>query len=330
MKGKWFSKIAFFALAFFMPAFARAEKKVVIIAGLGGEEVFQKRFAAESEQLYRVLQSQFGYKPEDLILLASPSDSLAVPARANDATTIRSVFKKLASELGEDSELLVFLIGHGSFDGEWARFNIPGPDLRDVDFAAMLDRLQVSKLLFVNSSSASGPFVEKLSRNGRILITATRNGIERNATHFFSHLLATLEHASEADLNKDGLLSTTELFINTRDRLVKYYSEQGILRPEHPLLEDDGDGEGTETPDILKGDGAVASRFFLQQNRRGERIAAGSAGNKPVQVSAAQKKILARVEKLQSRKSTMPEDQYYREFERLMLELARLNSQQKK
>ncbi len=310
-----------------LSAVAQAEKKVVVIAGLGGEERFQKQFISQAEQLYLVLTTDYGYRGEDIILHGSAGDSVDVSFLPADAQSIRSTFKKLSTSLSPTDELLVFLIGHGSFDGEWARFNIPGPDLRDVDFAGLLEPVRAGKIVLINACSASGPFVEKLSADGRIIITATRNGIERNATHFFSRLLATLGQPEEADLNKDGQLSVSELFINTRDRLVKYYSEQGLLRPEHPLLDDNGDGVGTETPDLLQGDGVQASRFFLQKQQQRQ---AGREAGKPQSLSAAQKAILARVEKLQSRKATMPEDQYYREFERLMLELARLNQQSEK
>ena len=72
--------------------------------------------------------------------------------------------------------MFVTLIGHGSFNGGTAKFNLPGPDMSAADFDAMLQKLPTKQVVFVNTSSASGPFVEELSGPGRTIVTATRNG----------------------------------------------------------------------------------------------------------------------------------------------------------
>ncbi|MFQ5639727.1 MAG: hypothetical protein ACE5IR_17215, partial [bacterium] len=149
------------------------------------------------------------------------------------------------------------------------------------------------------------------------------NGFERNATRFAEHFLNALEQNFEADLNKDGELSVTEAFIFARDNLVRDYDEKKQLRPEHPLLDDNGDGEGTETPDLLAGDGVVAARFLFKQEKATGQVQQAPGAEK-VTLSKAQQKILAQVRKLQERKDTMPEDEYYKEFEKLMIQLAKL------
>ncbi len=298
---------------------ASASKHVVILAGAGGIERFQKQFQDQANTLKALLISQYGYRERDISLLAE-----GLPAgQAITAENIRSLFRDLRSRLTGNDALWVFLIGHGSFDGQWAKFNIIGPDLRDVDFANLVDQLPCQRIIFINTTSASGPFLIPMSAKDRVIITATRNGIERNATHFAEYFLQALQNKQHADLNKDGQLSITEAFVYARDQLVRYYEENRQLRPEHPLLDDNGDGEGTETPDLFSGDGSLANRITFEQQLQPATPRLASGGKQSL--SSRQKEILKKVQALQAQKNDLPEEVYYQKFEKLMLELAKLN-----
>jgi hypothetical protein len=73
----------------------------------------------------------------------------------------------------------VVLIGHGSYDGKTAKFNLPGPTWGPADFNAQFKKLPTKQIVFVDTTSASGPFINELSAPGRTIITATRNGAEK-------------------------------------------------------------------------------------------------------------------------------------------------------
>lgn len=306
----------------------QADRKVVLITGAGGEEVYKKKFLEQAGEMRRIFTETLGYAPSDIVILSESPENGRWQYHESTASQIRETFQTLAAELSEKDELIVILLGHGTFDGDWAKFNIPGPDLRDVDFSDLLDRLPCRKVLFVDLTSASGPFIEKLSARDRIIITATRNGIERNATQFARFWIEAMQKGEEADLNKDGQLSATEVFIAARDELVRYYAEKRQLRPEHPLLDDNGDGEGIETPDLLTGDGAEANRFNLAYAKQAPPGVADAPLHRDPKVRRRQEAIMAKVRALQAKKESMPEEEYFREFEKLMLELARLNAQQ--
>ena len=51
-----------------------------------------------------------------------------------------------------------------------AKFNLPGPDMAAEDFAPLLARLKSKRVVFVDTTSASGPFVEALSGPGRVIV----------------------------------------------------------------------------------------------------------------------------------------------------------------
>ena len=60
--------------------------------------------------------------------------------------SVRREIRELAMRIGEDDVLTVVLIGHGSYDGEEYRFNVPGPDLTDRDLIQLFDLLPARNL----------------------------------------------------------------------------------------------------------------------------------------------------------------------------------------
>ncbi len=164
------------------------------------------------------------------------------------------------------------LIGHGSFDGKVAKFNLPGPDMTAADFEPLMKRLAPRRVVFVNTSSASGPFIEALSGPGRTIVTATRNGRESFATIFGGYFVdAMTSDAADADKNKR--VSVLEAFDYARREVATAYERQGIILIEHALLDDSGDKEGTATPAVDGKEGRVAALMSLGDCRTGRSAA---------------------------------------------------------
>ena len=154
--------------------------------------------------------------------------------------------------------MFVFLIGHGTFDGKVAKFNLPGPDMTPADFEPLLKRLKSQHVVLVNTSSASGPFVETLAAPGRTIVAATRNGAERFATLFGGYFVDALAGV-EADTDKNGRTSVLEAFAFAKREVGVAYEREGIMLTEHPILSDNGEKTGTQTPTADGKQGRVAS-----------------------------------------------------------------------
>lgn len=92
--------------------------------------------------------------------------------------------------------------------------------------------------LIVNASSASGATLESLTADGRTVVTATRNGRERNATRFAGHWAAALS-SDEADINKNGSISAQEAFDYAARMTAESFESAGALATEHPELRGD-------------------------------------------------------------------------------------------
>jgi len=326
----WFALLGF-RIFTATPSFA--SNHVIIIAGKGGTPEYTQRFSEYAQQLHDVLINTQHFSPDQITILAEPGAGLSIATLSNRAENIRDAFSKLANALDQDDFVAVFLFGHGSYDGLWGKFNINGPDLRDLDFAGLMEKLPARTQLFVNTSSASASFIEKLSRKQRIIITATRGPEENYTTVFPRYFIEAFSQVEEADLNKDDRLSILEAFDYARDRVVRFYEDANRLRPEHPLLDDNGDGRGSETPisystqparSSIQPDGALAGQTFLIPTPAGATAArVSSAPASPLE----RKKIalLAEIEALKARKSEMAAIEYDREIERLFIQLARLN-----
>ncbi len=211
-------------LLLLVPALALAELEVVIIEGLGGEARFADQFA-----------DQVGIV-ESASLALTARDRVAVFRSGTfDREDILAHFADLAVSMTADDRLLLYLIGHGSFDDHEYKFNIAGPDLTDTDLFELLDGLRAAQLI-VNTSSSSGATLDKLKRDDRTLIAATRSGAERHATRFGNYFAAALTDTT-ADLDKNELISAAEAFDFAERQVDDYFERNGQLATEHPRLE---------------------------------------------------------------------------------------------
>jgi len=314
----------FFSFIFFIPAAALAADHVIIIAGKGGQPDFTEKYAQFARQLHDVLTTKHRFSSSQITVFAESSARLPFAISSSTVEKIQTTFTRLASSLQKTDLVAVILFGHGTYDGDWAKFNLEGLDLRDLDWAQLLDRLPPQRQIFINTTAASGPFIEKLSKPDRVVITATRNGEEKYVTAFPEYFIEALLQPDEADLDKNGNVSLLEAFDYSRDRVVRFYETANRLRPEHPLLDDNGDGSGSETPATNNGDGRLAAKTFLMASAGSASPTAVDASN-PFEKEKA--KLLAEIENLKARKNTLTAAEYNRTIEELFIRLAKLNRQ---
>ncbi len=233
----------------------------------------------------------------------------------------------LAAEPKETTAgLWLVLIGHGTFDGREAKFNLRGPDVADRELAEWL-RPFTRPVAVVNCASSSGPFVKQLAAPGRVVITATRSGSEHNYARFGDYLSAAIVDPA-ADLDKDGQTSLLEAYIAAAHRTEEFYKQEARLATEHALLDDNGDGLGTPA-DWFQGvraakrakdgallDGARAHQWCLLLSQREQSM--------PAELRAKRDRLELEIETLREKKAALTEDEYYSKLELLLLELARL------
>jgi hypothetical protein len=246
----------------------------------------------------------------------------------SDSAADRDRLKETLAALPAKSTaaLWLVLIGHGTFDGRLAKINLRGPDVSAKELAGWLEPFE-RPLAVINCASASGPFVNRLSAAGRVVVTATKSGYEHHYARFGNYLSAAIADQGD-DLDKDGQTSLLEAYLAASARVAEFYAQQGRLATEHSLLDDNGDGLGTpaswfrgvravrKAEDNALPDGARAHQLHLI---RGE-----LEQNMPPDVRSRRDQLELAVIQLREKKPELDEGEYYRELETLILELARL------
>ncbi len=284
-------------------------KFAVIINGPGGEPAYAKQFTEWATDLNSVLSKRYGFDPKQIKLL---SDKQAT------AEEVKRAFAALKAELADGNVLYVFLIGHGSFDGKESKFNLVGPDLSASDYNQLLTSLPTRRIVVFNMSSASGEFVKSLSAKGRIIVTATRNGQETNATRFAGFFINAL-NATDGDTDQDGHTSVLEAFVYATRLTEDFYKRAGRLATEHALIDDNGDGVGREKAEA--GEGLLARATYLDSLNVEEAAASAATGR----LLKERTRLEGEIEQLIARKANMPEAEYEAALERLFIELAKVN-----
>jgi len=292
-----------------------ANKFAVIIIGAGGEEAYAQQFAQWSTDLAKVLNTRFGFGKDQLRILAEKPQSNQLRATAEE---VKRTFAALKSELSPENVLFVFLIGHGSFDGKEAKFNLVGPDLSSQDYNNLLAQLPTRRIVVFNTASASGEFIKSLSAKGRIVITATRSGQETNATRFAGFFIDALK-ATDADTDQDGHISVLECFTYANRLTAEFYTRAGRLSTEHALLEDNGDAVGHERPEA--GEGLLARATYLDSLS----VEQAAASATTAKLLKERERLEGEIEQVIARKSSLAETEYEATLERLFIELAKVN-----
>jgi hypothetical protein len=290
-------------------------KFAVIISGISGEESYAAQFAKGTSDLRLAMIERLGFAEEHIAVLSEKPEG---SEQRCSAEVVRDTFVKLRNTTKPDHQVFIFFIGHGSFDGKIAKFNLLGPDLAAGDYAQLINNLPARKRVIVNMASASGEFIKPLSGAGNIVITATRSGQEQNATRFAEYFIAAIGNP-EADADKNSRVSVLEAF-NYASKLTNgFYEQKGRLVTEHSLLDDNGDGVGH--PKAEEGDGALAKTTYfdsLPQQRAG-----GDA--ELAKLFADRLRLEGEIEQLKARKAQMKEEEYEDALEKLLVELAKVS-----
>ena len=312
------------AAATLVPARAHAQNThILLVSGLGGDPEYTEsfhgwlsRFADAATEKYGVPAGRIVYLGEDPDL-----DPTRIRARST-AENIRTAFADLAGAMEPTDNLVVLLAGHGSFRDQTARFNIPGPDITSEEMGALLAPLGDRRITFINTASASGPFIEALSGTNRTIITATRSGRERNLTRFGLYFVDAFADDG-ADIDKDARVSMLEAFNYALREVEREYVGDRRLLTEHAMLDDNGDGEGSREPGGPEGDGSLAGTVFLMSLGGADADEAVTAELRTLHEEKAA--IEARIADLRRIKERMSLERYEDELEALLVELALKN-----
>lgn len=272
---------------------ALSETHFLIVEGLGGTHGYAQRFRNQVREMLPALRRMAG------------RDGLVRVLAGTEATAVRieAAFVDFARTVAPGDALAVFLVGHGSHDGKTYKLNIPGPDITASQLKVWLDSVPAARQLVVSTTSSSGGALETLKSPRRVVITATKNGRERNATVFGEYWAEAFAEPT-ADTDKNESISALEAFRYAESKVEAHFEENKRLATEHPQIQ----GDRPESFLLARlGDAAEmaddpAKRSLLLQREELER----------------------RIADLTVRKDDIAQDEYLDALQALLLELAEL------
>lgn len=303
-----------------LPAFAQAELYITLVQGLGGTDDYQQEFDDQRSKIDAAAQT-----------LTSSDKVSTFSGEAATRSALLEHFKSLNSRMTADDRAAIYLIGHGSFDGFEYKFNLPGPDITDADIKQILEALPGRNHVLLNTSSTSGAMIEAITgvpaprddapssgtrdavaapaaeaaTSKYLLVAATRNGNERNATHFGRYFAEALT-TEVADINKNNTISVQEAFDYATRQVELYFEEGGRLATEHAQLRGDG-----------------AAQFSLS---RLNELELDVADTNPVLEELLKQRLAldAEIEELQLRRREFTNAEYIQKLQALILQSAEL------
>lgn len=303
-----------------VPLAQAAQHHLLIVSGIGGIDAYRELFARRSTSLYQAAIAA-GIDADNITLLSEAAlPDTPLPHRLSDKSTILQAIAEIGARVQPDDRVFIILIGHGNPRDDGAAFNLPGPDISARELAAALTGLEKQVVVVVNTASASGPFIDALSGERRVVITATSSGREYYATLFADYFVAALAEAG-ADTDKDERVSMLEAFAFARRETQRSYDNEKQLSTEHALLDDNGDGEGSREPGEFAADGALANRVYLQQPPS---LRLGASAQL-VEMAERKQGLEQSISELKRQREQLARDDYYARLEALLVELALLS-----
>jgi hypothetical protein len=264
------------------------------VAGLGGEQDYEQRFQMLATDTDKMLRDSPG------------TDKTVETLKGADATRakLEAVLGKIASQAKPNDAFVMMMIGHGTFDGAEYKFNLPGPDISAPEMAILLNRIPATRQLIVDMTSASGGATDALKKDGRVVITATKSGTEKNATVFGRYWVEALRDPA-SDTDKNQAITALEAYKYAQAKTAAFFSDSKHLATEHSVLADE----------------PHAATFTLI--RYGSAAAEVTDPAKRALV-AAKEEVENKIDALKFQKDLMDPNDYRRQLTALLVELAKI------
>lgn len=299
---------AILTIAAARPAFAQ-DTHLLVITGVGGDEEHTQTFHKWASTIVTAARERGGLTDATITYLGDKPELDAAHIKARSTReNVQKAFADLASRARPADEVFIVLIGHGSFDGQKGSFNLAGPDLSADEYAKLLENVTAQRIVFVNTASSSGAFVQPLAGPGRTIVTSTKTGGEKNEPIFAGYFAEAFKDAA-ADTDRNGRVSVSEAFDYAKAKVAASYQKAGTILTEHATLDDSREGK-------------FAATLFLESERARAEKTANVANPELRALLGTQQQLENQVTALRLKKDVMPAAEYEQQLEKLLTELA--------
>jgi hypothetical protein len=272
---------------------------LLVITGVPGDEEHAKKFSKWADDFIDAAKKKDAVPDANITYLSD---------RGATREGVEKAVGDLAARARPNDGIVILLIGHGSFNGSQAAFNLPGPDLTVAEWTKLLGKLSAQRVAFINTSSSSGAFLPSIAAPGRVIVTATKTGGERNETQFPEFFVAAFGDPT-ADRDRNGHVSVAEAFEYAKTKVVQAFQQKGLLLTEHATMDDSGEGQ-------------LASTMFLGIGRAEGTLAVDTSDPAMKALVDEKEAIDRQIAALKLKKSAMDEAHYEAQMEKLLTDLA--------
>ena len=309
-------KLLVFALAFsfFSPLAATqasGDRVCLVIIGLGGLPEYEENFLDWGNEIQTIFRDQLG------------SRIYYLDGRTQKKPDILETFNTISSSASLD-EVWIFLIGHASYDNRQYKFNISGPDLTDGEIKDFVDSLGDTRVFLIAATGASGVLASRLTRANRVIVTATKSQTEKQPPLFMSFFLEAVV-STTADTDKNGRVSLLEAYLFSHQKVADWFEDKGRILTEHALLEDNGRVRLGDKEDPLQENPGTRATLLASMAYLSPPLEQIYTSRRAEELAGERVRIEREIEDLKFRKTQLPEAEYYRQLEELLIELATLN-----
>jgi len=300
----------------------------LLVSGISGDPELQKGYLKELVDLRGILEGPLAFPSNHVIALFDKPDMDPVHIQSlSNRENLAKACKDIASRAGKEDLVFIFLEGHGDFDGKSYKFNLVGPDPSGEEMAAMFYAIPAQRYIVVNATNCSGGSQEALIGKGKTVVTATKSGNEKNLTHFGRFFVDALA-GNNADVDKNGRVSVFEAFNYAARKVEEYYTKDGSLQTEHPIINDNGAAHALALSEIGEHDALLSRAAYLD---RGSPATIQADLSPEAQALAKEAQSLERqIEQLKSAKDEMSQADYEKKLEDLLVKLAEVQAKLRK
>jgi hypothetical protein len=233
------------AISIAIPPFLLPHKYAVLISGGWDKDHAYIRYWNDLIYMYFILVDVYHYSPSNIFVFYKDGTPEGSGMPVNGSCTysnIAAAFKTLAGEMTDRDQLFIYTTNHGNPALCLWNHDVLIPS----DLAFMLKDITYSRMIIVMEQCYSGSFVQDLSGNNRVIITAADSNqvsygcdTEGPWDEFVYHFMDAVRNYTliadpvGADWNHDGKISMVEAF---------NYAQSVDSCPETPQFDDDGNG----------------------------------------------------------------------------------------
>ena len=288
---------------------AAQDTHLLVITGVGGDDEHAQNFHKWASTIVTAARERGGLTDSTITYLGDKPEMDAAHIKARSTReNVQKAFADLAEHAKPADEVFVVLIGHGSFDGQKGSFNLPGPDLTADDYAKLLEKVTAQRIVFVNTASSSGAFVQPLAGPGRTIVTSTKTGGEKNEPIFAQYFAEAFKDPA-ADTDRNGRVSVSEAFEYAKSKVVASYQKAGTILTEHATLDDSREGK-------------FAATLYLESERARAEKTAQVADPELRALLQKQQALQTEIDGLKLKKDVIPDAEYQAQMEKLLTGMA--------